>query len=474
MVSKFVLGSIMGLMSWVFFHFIIVSPADQLILFVDGEKPLIQQQHFDEIKGLADEMNLEYIIKEDQDGLPSEITTLPSIYFQNDLGRSKYYGRYSNISRIRNFIRTSKLSHKKNETSIKKDILVWNSGKADIIAPIKITSLEGEQVNGFDSLSFVNNAHLAIASGMQNFQLKDSQELNQHTKSFYFNIYPYLDESKKLSVSYEIFSQYNCIKPISRKLEPIIPPFKWKKRAKGFKEIGKIIEEDILQHIQQSTNGDAFQIVQKTTKIESWESLGLEIVSAKNEEQAILDPNISVARKWEVEQKPIIEEPIMVFSFLSPVDNYAGEVKALNGEMTLGEDLSMKNASGQFKVNIGDVTMGAKDFDNEVQNKMLKQSLFPDAHFEFIEIQGNSEPLMFGKPQKLIVLGNFTMLGISIPVNVETIIEAIQEEGLMKLAVKCDFQLPLFEKFKLKGPDGPSPAKDILQFYMKFNLIESI
>ena len=77
-----------------------------------------------------------------------------------------------------------------------------------------------------------------------------------------------------------------------------------------------------------------------------------------------------------------------------------------------------------------------------------------------------------GEEQKMEVLGKFTMLGISTSLEVETSIEPFMDEkDVPKLRVNCTFQLPLFDTFQVDGPDGPSPARDILQFYMQFNLV---
>ena len=173
-----------------------------------------------------------------------------------------------------------------------------------------------------------------------------------------------------------------------------------------------------------------------------------------------------------MEERKDKKDPIMIFSFLSPVDNYAGEVKEISGGMTLGSDLSMSSATGKFTVDVSEVTMGAEDFDYEVQNKMLKMAAFPSADFEFSKIEGGTAPLKIGEKESLKIEGQFTMIGISIPIVVDATIEPFAENDQVKLQVSGSFQLPLFDKFKIEGPDGPSPAKDKLQFYMKFNLEE--
>ncbi len=448
---------------------------EQLILIVSKEHQLISPDEILSVEALADELGLEFVLLDDAKGLPSELTTLPAIYFQNARGRSKYYGRYKNLSRIKNFVRTAKMFHSSNDTSLKKDILVWQNQKAKIYAPIKVTALEGQEPHDFDPVLFLQEAHEAIASGMQKYELRQSDEQSKYARSFYFNIYPYLDEWDNLSVTYELFSQYNCVKPVSRKMEPLIPAFPWSQREDGFNQIGQLIEEDILRYIETAINGDAFVVVPESMQVSSWEALGLGLdASNSSKSNRRFRAGTTLPRKWKIEEDGASGDPLIIFSFLSPVDSYAGEVTAVEGTINLDENYSFEQATGSFSVDIADVTMGAEDFDDSVQNKMLKRALFPKAYFEFVKVEGANRKLVTGQIQQLKVHGKFTMMGITIPVTAEAVIEPVQEDGVTKLEASCQFQIPLFEKFSVKGPDGPSPAKDILQFYMKFNLIENI
>ncbi len=471
MTHKFLFSIILAFFCFSFAHFYLTDKSEVLVLFVDQDQATISQVQIDSLQQLTEQMNIDFVVKQSNEGLPQEITTLPSIYFQNRKGRSKYYGRYNNYSRIQNFVRTSKLAHQQDAANEKTNVLVWKNGKADITAPLKMTELTGVVPEDFEQEAFEEEALNAIASTMTKFKLLDKHSLSKHSKSFYFNIYPYLNKKKQLSLTTEIFSQYNCVKPIYTQSSPPIATAKWAKRAKAFAKAGQVIEAEILRQIESSTLGDDFTAVAMEATTASWEDLGLNIENTSTQKEKTQNTKVDIPQKWQVEKRQD-DEPIIIFSFLSPVDNYAGEVKALTGALELAPNLSMQNAKGKFHVNISDVTMGAEDFDYEVQNKMLQMNVFPNASFEFLEVlDAPSTPLQIGVPQKMLVKGQFTMLGISTPIEVNTDIEAfVDEKEEVKLQVNCTFQLPLFDKFKLDGPDGPSPAKDNLQFYMKFNL----
>jgi len=472
MLYKSLLWLLVGMTGLMTTNTLSVDDSEILVLFTN-EEALITQAEIDNLANLSKNLNLQFKVHHAGNGLPSEVTTLPSIYFQNRKGRSKYYGRYTNLDRIQNFVRTCKLVHKKDGTSPYQNLLVWKNGKADITAPLKISPLAGTTPKGFNADNFKKEIAQSMGKGMENFQLKSSFEVNAYSRSFYINVYPYVNEYAEFTITGELFSQYNCIQPIFKQLSPAIAQGTWDKRSEVFEAFGKAMETEIKRQIESSKNGDAFITVPTDVKLLSWEQLGLTITD-RNSQIASGTAKFegTIPKKWSVEKRTNTDEPIIIFSFLSPVDSYAGEVKALSGDLELSERLTMKGAKGKFKVKVSDVTMGAEDFDDEVQNKMLKMGLFPDAHFEFLEIEGGEEPLTVGKTVKSKVKGEFTMVGISIPIFVESEIEAIVENNqAIKLVVTCDFELPLYDKFKIEGPDGPSPAKDVLQFFMKFNLI---
>lgn len=450
-----------------------VGRDEQLIIFTNDAQPIMTGDEISSILDLASSMHLETHVIRASEGMPEEVATLPSIYYQNKNGRSRYYGRYKNIDRIKNFIRTSKLAHQQDQPNIKDQLLVWKSGRANIAAPIKVTPLEGDSSKGTDPQTLKKEILAGMAEGMKHFDLANEFAIQKDTRSFYFNIYPYLGEDGYLSLTTEIFSQFNCVKPIYKSVETPIVNGKWKKRNKLYREAGKLIETEILKQISASIRGDAFTAVPTGAKIKSWKELGLEIHTGATDDSAQNEEiKVELARSWRVSQERSLDDPIIIFSFLSPVDNYAGEVKALQGQLDLGEDMSMDGAQGKFSVDISDVTMGSKDFDYEVHNKMLKIGLFPDATFEFsVENLVDAAAMEVGRREEMKVKGTFQMMGISIPIEVNTQIEPIfQDKDILNLSVNCTFQLPLMEAFGVLGPDGPSPAKDRLQFYMRFNM----
>ncbi len=447
---------------------------EQLIVFINSQSPILNDDDMSALKKLAEDIEVELKISDIVDAAPKEVTYTPSIVFQNYSGRSFYYGRYKKISRIKNFVRTGRLAHQTDTENVKKNILVLKNGRTTVTAPIKLTELSGKVPNGFDQTDFVVTAKAKVAEGMSDFKLISEFTQARTTRSFYFNLYPYLD-GNKLTVSTEIFSQYNCVKPVFQKFGEGLVSGSWRNRDKIFQEAGKLVEAEIKRQISNLERGDALSYVSDDIPVKTWSELGLDLPEKPTNEQSTDTADLTIPQHWTVEAPQNKNEPILIFSFLPPLDNYSGEARALSGTFSLGEAASLADAKGNFEVSISDITMGLDDLDYEVQNKMLKMGLFPNSTFTFEEILVKDDsPLQFGQVTHFDAKGIFTMLGIETTLDVPTQIEpVINAEGEVRLKVNATFQLSLYEQFKVKGPDGPSPAKDILQFYMQFYLQNS-
>ncbi len=445
---------------------------DQLILFVNSESPILDTEDLDVLKKLADKIEVDFSVKDVVDGAPQEVTYTPSIVFQNSEGRSFYYGRYKKTSRVKNFIRASRLAHQGDTDNVKKDILVWKNGRTAVTAPIKLTDLAGEVPSGFDQEEFIREAKASVAQGMSDFGKMSEFEQSRTTRSFYFNLYPYLSEGS-LTISAEIYSQYNCVKPVFQQFDEALVSGTWRNRDKVFAEAGKLIETEIKRQIKNLENGDALSFISDDIPVKDWKALGLELPEKPQNQVNTKNKAAKISQNWKVEAPQNKNEPILIFSFLPPLDSYVGEATALSGTLNLGENNTLTGAKGSFEVQISDITMGLDDLDNEVQNKMLKMDMFPNSTFTFEEIEAkNDAPLKFGTSREFTAKGIFMMLGIETPLNVPAQIEpVINEKGELRLQVSATFQLPLYSIFKVAGPDGPSPAKDTLQFYMKFLLL---
>jgi len=447
---------------------------EQLILFINSKSPILNDEDINALKKLAEDIEVELKIADVTDGVPQQVTYTPSIVFQNPEGRSFYYGRYKKTSRVKNFVRTARLAHQGDIDNVKKDILVWKNGRTAVTAPLKLTDLTGEVPREFNQEDFISAAKASVAKGMSDFGQISEFEQTRTTRSFYFNLYPYLNDGR-LTVSAEIYSQYNCVKPVFQQFDEGLVSGSWRSRDKVFAQAGKLIEAEIKQQIKNLDNGDALAFISDDIAVKSWEALDLALPEKPQVKLNTENEGAKITQNWTVEAPQNKNEPILIFSFLPPLDSYAGEAQTLSGTLDLGEANTLAGAKGSFEVQISDITMGLDDLDYEIQNKMLKMGMFPNSTFTFEEIEAkNDAPLKVGTASEFIAKGIFTMLGIETPLDVPAQIEPlINTEGEARLQVSATFQLPLYSVFKVAGPDGPSPAKDNLQFYMKFLLKNS-
>ncbi len=444
------------------------SIEDQLTLYVSKQNKAVDQIYLEKFKTFADQNETYPVIRYiEADGAPEGIAVTPSIVFQNNHGHSLYYGRYRNFSRMKTFVRKSRLKHSQYSITPKKELLVWKDQRATITAPLKVTPMTGDLPSGFDQNSFSQSANVCFAKGMKHFELLPSFDQPKTNRAFYIDIHPHLSKDKTLTLKAEIYSQFNCIRSVYHSMrEPLISG-KWKNRRQLLETAAELLEAEILNVIKQSADGDDFVTIPVTTKTGN---LQLDI-AASVVKRNTTPLSETIPRNWKIKQTANSRVPLGAFSFLSPLDGYAGEIKQLAGNFSLNENKGLNDAEGMFSVAIKDITMGEKSFDHEVHYKMLDIKQFPSSTFKFNRVTGGSDQLRLYREEQCTVEGTFTMKGIDIPISVPATMELrLDAEGQYLLHTVATFSLNLFDDFKVKGPDGPSPSRDVLEFVLKFDL----
>lgn len=438
---------------------------EQLLLFIQTQNPSISQADQEAVAQLAETMELDFKVIPVENGAPKSITYTPCIVFQNADYRSFYYGRYKNTTRLKNFIRSARMFEQESASNPKKEILTWQTGRTSVTAPLKITSLSGELPKKFNQQNFQQLAKQAFAKDLSFFKIKTTFQQTRTTRTFYIDLHPHLDSQNQLSISAAIYSQYNCINPIFQQFESPLVKGKWKQRTTLFAEAGRLLEAEIKRQQTSSTIGDAFQAIADDIPVKDWESLGLNLPDKAQNFQKEISKDWSGTGKWKVTTPENTKDPIIIFSFPAPLDNYAGEVKKLSGNMHINKD----GIKGKFEVDVKDITMGDAAFDDAVQNKMLKKSDYPKATYTFDQIKDLKE--IDENSITFTAIGTFTMKGISMPLEVPAIIRPFfNEKENISFQVNIRFRIPLWDTFQIAGPDGPTDASNFLQFYMKFNM----
>ena len=452
-------------------------PADQLqsklVVFVNSGQAVSEKfkaNELKEIEAYANAVKVDFeVVDISQAGAPAEVTLTPLIYFQNALGRSVYYGRYAELSRLKNFVRTSRRIPQRVAQNPKENILTWQNQQAVLAVPIKITGLAGTQPAGFNQQQFEATAKTAIAGAMQKFGLTAKINLRRTDRSFYMDFYPYRAEDGQLYLSMAIFSQFSCVEPVYSNMDaPLTGSFD--NYAEVFAQGAAQLEQEITRLMTASEIGDAFDPTPTNITTKTWAELGLALPEKNDQLAAGVDySKVTIPTKWEI-AGPVDEfTPMLQFNFLAPLEGYQGEAKDFTGNMLLSDAVTLEGATGQFKVNTASVTMGIATLDEKVHAKYIKVGKFPKSSFTFTNAVGNLDPLAFGTATQVQVTGVFEMMKKKIDLVVNTQIEpGLDDQGKPQLMVSASFQLPLTAAFGVAGPDGPSPAKDNMMFYLNF------
>lgn len=428
--------------------------------FITASLPAIEQY--------AQEQGLSLKVVDATKGAPAEITFTPQMVFQNHLGRSIYRGRYLTLDRLTNFIRTARNAPQEIASNPVRQFPIVERGRALIGSPIKVTPLQGTLPKGFDPSKFQEDAIVALASGFQMFDLKQQYDLPGQTRLFYMDFHPFLNAEGKLLISSKVFSMFSCVDAVYETDLPF--EGSWENRKEVFRKAGQRIEGIVMAQLNNLQHGDAFEALPSEQAVKSWESLGLLLPIASDNALSTANFTSPMPSHWTFEQALPDGSPLVQFSFGAPVDHYAGEARTLSMQLDLTKTNSLTGATGFVVVQTKSITMGDEGLDDHIYNDYLRTHDFPNASYEF-EISEAPESWDLAQPQAIVLTGTFTMLGKPIPLKAKGRVSAFAApDGSPRLQIHGNLLLPLQEAFGIDGPDGPSPARDQLQFYLNLHL----
>jgi len=446
---------------------------DQLIVFTDVRGGYASEDfranYLPELKTIANQMGIQVVERDISEGAPKELHLTPAIVFQNSKGRSIYVGRYSELGRVKNFIRTARQVPQEIALNEKDDMLVMRRGRLQLIAPLKVTELTGVIPDGFDQEVFLSEMRDAVNRGMKQFDVEQKVRFERSDRAFYMAYYPYLSKKGNLYVSCALYSQFNCVKPVFEQVEKPISG-SWEDRASVFESAAALLEKKIEEQLKGSVSGDALEVIEEDVKLVSWEKLGLALPEGQENDMIGMVGEFVFANDWKVEGAIDAFTPMIQFNYPAPLDGYSGEVTAFSGNMELEGKVIGK---GLFEVETESVTMGDAGLDEKVHYKYIKTKAFPRSSFRFDAVT-LAEDLRIGEAIQAEVMGTFVMMGKEAPVKVMASFEPILiENGALRLAVSTSFRLNLKGDFGIDGPDGPKEASNFMDFYMNFLMAPS-
>jgi len=421
-----------------------------------------------EIFHIAREMGCEWDVRDIADGAPAEVTATPAIVFQNHLGRSFYYGRYTTLDRVHSFIRTSSIAPQAQRNTMREDMPVIRLGRAQIALRIKIAPVSGTPPAGYDPTEFQRDAASWVIDALQRAKLREKIQLQRTDRTYYLDFNPWRAEDGTLFLSVELYSQYHCKKPVYRKTDP---PWTgpWEHRAELFQQAARELEKQVIASLADTESGDGLNPVPSTVRQRDWDAMGLALPPPPEQNSQVVAIG-ELTREWTLVHPSEQSESMLVFQFPAPLDGYAGEVRSLKGEWRLADGFFLEGASGWIEADPRSVSMGEPDLDDALQSStFLHTDKVGSSRFELREASGDGQPLVPGITTKAELRGVFTLKGVSIPLTLTASFSPVHDKhGNSQLIMSGEFTIPL-APFDLDGPDPSQEASKRLDFSFRFS-----
>jgi hypothetical protein len=208
-------------------------------------------------------------------GTPAEITITPCLVYQNYKGRSIYEGRYKNIEKITNFVKTARAKPYPKMKRLWKNTLIWNHERTRVIMPLSMDYLDGTPPNGFDPEKFLKLSKAHMASGFARLYYRASLLTHACDRIFPVHVTPIRNMNGDLIVTAELYSQYDLSTPLFRTTEPYEGP--WWNRKCVLARLAQKLESQLIIALRTRRTGDGFDVMRKYTRVCSWHDLGLDL-----------------------------------------------------------------------------------------------------------------------------------------------------------------------------------------------------
>jgi len=434
------------------------APAEQLLVYFEDDGSSAAKQFANEtlpfLRELASAENLELTVSDPREGSPAEVTISPLVVFQNHRGRSIYQGRTTTPERIRTFVETSRWVPQNADKLKREDVILRKIKRATIASPIKIAPVSGKAPRGYDEAAFQQEMRSAIDDGLRFSKLVPSLEQGRGDRAFYMDFYPWVSDKGTMYLSYALFSQFHCKKPVffSSEAEKFSGP--WRKREDLFTQAATRLEAEVLKQLSRDL-GDGFVPVGGKTAVTAWPPLPAAPTNA-----AAATADIELVRQWVADPDAAGPPPIL-FQFPAPVDQYRGKITGLAAELAFDEALSVASLRGAFTADPKSIDMGEADLNDALQGKsFLESKTFPTATFTIDEVESDYA-LAFGTLATFTMRGTFQLKGKKIPLTVVGDLEP----AVLSASWSLDFS-----PWKIEQADGPTPQRHTLNFDLQVTL----
>ena len=332
------------------------SGKQQLIVFLQANDAFFKADCLPKIEKLTREKGIELIVKNAEDGAPEDLTSTPSVIYQNAAGRSIFAARYAEFATVENFIRTSRAVSQQRVLNCKQNVLVWNEGRMQVASPVKITALGGVKTKDFDENAFKTKAFEVIDKAMSKFNATAEACLLKTDRAFYLDFHPYRSADDKLFLSFEMFSQFSCVKPIFSELKtPLTGNFSDFETL--FAQAAVVLEKEIVAQMQDSKIGDAVTPLSKSINLTVETDLGFATDGQRNVLVSSKAFNVDPRFGFELEYQKAIWLRGGVGNFQRIKNETDPTKKDLNFQPNIGVGLKLGRLTVDYALtNIGNVS----------------------------------------------------------------------------------------------------------------------
>lgn len=468
---RYALWALTGLL---FSTSLFAQDGDLLLFYQSGDDPVTQdfrEKYVPQIREMAEAQGIQVKELSVENDAPDLIKFTPAIVFQNHLGRSLYVGRYHYVDKIKTFIRTVKRVPQGDVINKKHDVMVWNQGRTTILTPVKVTPLAGKLPKGFNEEEFHQKALEAIDRGMSKYQLAAHYDARRTDRLMYVALYPYRSEDGKIFISMESYSQFNCVDPVYRAFDNPVSG-KWANWEDVFDAAGELLQDEIVRQLGNTERGDGLLLLGNSDAKKTFEDLGFPLPpKPEGSGQDFSAVDLKLSDSWTMAGPITSDVPVVAFSFLPPLDYYAGEITDLSGTLKLGANQALEASTAKFTADMKNLTMGDEHLDHSVGD-MIAMVEHPTASFSFESIEVLDQPrITWGALSQFIVNGTMDFKGVQAPLKVSAQMEPVlTEEGEQRLQVFASFTLDLKANYDVDGPDGPPESSEHMGFNLNFLL----
>lgn len=167
--------------------------------------------------------------------------------------------------------------------------------------------------------------------------------------------------------------------------------------------------------------------------------------------------------------KPRADKPVVSFTFPEPLNDYKGEAKDVSGELIMSEATGLR---GYIEVKTSSVTLGEPEIDGNAHSAMfMNVEKHPVSRFTITGIEGVAGGGVPGwrsypehSPLAFVMLGDFTLKGITIPIRVMTTLafDGADVVAPTRMTLDAKWEINILKPFDIPGPSTGEAAERVI------------